>query len=218
MEDNMSGGFNPVSLVSQAALATMTGGTSLIVSQLAKQLVSSIAQQVIQDIGQKLGLPQPMIDLAQGAAATQFGDAAGATQNYQEALQGIQDLFPGASPSDVGALQGAADDTYSSATDLALNMIRNLQDGQGQDAEGNAKGSGKASGGSWLLAIAKGLGKMLSEQAKQLEDKMNSTDWKDPGESAEFQAQSQEFGIAMNSATNAIKSIGEALSTMARKN
>lgn len=212
----MSGGFNPVSFISQAALATMTGGTSLIVSQLTKQLVSSIAQQVIQQMGQQLGLPQPMIDMAQGAAAAQFGDIGGAAQNYQEALGGIQSLFPNASPADQGALQGAADDTYEASNDFALNMLRDLQENSGVDGQGNAKGRA-AAGGSWLMAIAKGLGKMLTEQANDLTDKMNSTDWKDAGQSAEFQAQSQEFSLAMNSATTSIKAIGEALSTMARK-
>lgn len=213
----MSGGFNPVNFVSQAALAAMTGGTSLIVSQLASQLISSIAQQVIQQVGQQLGLPQPAIDLAQGAFAAEFGDVPGATQNYQEALDGILQGFPNASPAEQGALQGASDDAYNALQDIARNMV---EQASSQDAEGNVRGGGRSAGGapSWLMAIAKGLGHMLNAQAQKLEDKMNSTNWDKAGEAAEFQAQSQEFGLAMNTATNAIKTIGDALSTMARKN
>ncbi len=211
----MSGGFNPVNFVSQAALAAMTGGTSLIVSQLATQLISSIAQQVIQQVGQELGLPQPAIDLAQGAFAAEFGDVAGATQNYQEALDGIVQGFPNASPAEQGELQRASDGAYDALQDIARSMVEQAST---QDADGNVKGGRSGGAPSWLMAIAKGLGRMLDSQANKLENKMNSTNWDKAGEAAEFQAQSQEFGLAMNTATNAIKTIGDALTTMARKN
>jgi len=209
--------FNPLNFVSQAALATATGGTSLLVQQLTQQLVSAIGQQVIQQFGQQLGLPQPLIDAAQGAFAGSVGDFQGASSNYQEALGGIAEAFPNASPADLGQAQRGADEAYNAAADWAKSFIENASQ---QDSEGNVRGGGSRGGGapSWLMAIAKGLAHMLNVQSQKLEDKMNSTNWDKAGEAAEFQAQSQEFGLAMNTATNAIKTIGDALSTMARKN
>lgn len=215
----MSGGFNPISMISQVALAAVTGGGSII-AQLAMQVAMQVAKEVIQQVGQQLGLPQPMIDAAQGAFDMATGNPAGAAQEFQQAAGGavgligqIGNMF-NASPAEVGKAQQDVDKAKQQ-------LIRNLvEQGQGQDEEGNSRGGGRAAqgaGGSWLMAIAKALANQVQSQADKLERKMNSTDWDKAGQAAEFQAYSQQFSLVMNTATNAIKTIGESLTAMARK-
>ena len=72
--------INPASLV---MMATPAGWASLAV----KTLVSAIGEQLIQQLGQQLGLPQSMIDVAQGAFAGAMGDTAGVQRNLEEAVQ-----------------------------------------------------------------------------------------------------------------------------------
>lgn len=211
----MAFGINPFNAVSQMALATVTGGSSLIVSQIVRQVVSQIAQQIIQQLGQQMGLPQGVIDMAQGAAAGGLGDFQGAVQNYQEAGQSFaQQFFPDATPQEQGQIQSAEDQIRESMSNWVA------QSGGGQDEDGNPRGlaAGRAGGGqSWLMALAKALGSQLNAAQNELERTMDGTNWKEAGQVAEFQAQSQQFALFMNTATNVIKTVGESLSTMARK-
>ena len=214
----MSGGFNPISMVSQVALGAMTGGTSLI-AQMAMQIAMQVAKEVIQQVGQQLGLPQPMIDAAQGAFDMASGNAAGAAQEFQQAAGGAAGMVSqlgqqsGASPTEIGQQQQSIDEAKNQQI---LDMVKQ---GQSFDEDGNSKSSGSiAAKGGWLMAIAKSLANQLTAQGNELEKKMQSTDWKDAGATAEFQAQSQQFNLVMSTATNVIKTLGEALSNMARKN
>jgi hypothetical protein len=199
----MSGGFNPVNLVSQVALGVATGGTSLF-AQLATQLVSSIGQQVIQQVGQQLGLPPAIIDLAQGAFAAEVGDFSGLQQNVQEAADNFSGAL-GASPAEQGGFSNEINDVINRmASDLATS----------DDAK-NAKLGGK--GQSWLMAIASALGKKLDKMSNELSSMADQVTDKNPSMTTKFGAKSQEFSILMNSATNAIKTIGEGLANSARK-
>lgn len=97
---------------------------------------------------------------------------------------------------------------------------------RGESSDGAIGGSGKG----WLVAIAKAMGNALGVVAAklvQLSNKLDdlagsaSDDQKSAKEfqktMAEFQAQSQLFGMLSNSFSTAIKSIGEGMSSMARK-
>lgn len=89
---------------------------------------------------------------------------------------------------------------------------------------------GKGKGESWLMAIAKALGHALGLHAanlvklsKQL-DTLAGKDQKDPNNAAafqktmtEFQAESQLFSMLSNAVSTAIKSIGEGMTSIARK-
>jgi hypothetical protein len=219
--------FNPANMIVQAGLAAATGGTSLLVSQIVQQVVSQIAQQLIQQMGQQLGLPQSVIDMAQGTVAGQLGDFNGMTQNFQEAGQNAvleslgfaQQFFPQATPTERGQIAQGEAQIRDSIQNFIDQMAQNT--GGAADEEGNStSGGGRAAssgGGSWLMAIARALAAQVQSAADQLEEKMSQTNWEEAGEVAEFQAQSQQFALVMNTATNAIKTIGESLSTMARK-
>ncbi|MFS0737224.1 hypothetical protein ABC347_09255 [Sphingomonas sp. 1P06PA] len=215
----MSGGFNPVNLVTQTALAGLTGGTSLIVSQMLRQVVSSLIQNVIQTIGTELGVPQSVIDMAQGAAAGSVGDFQGAAQNYGEAAQGFTELAGsfaqqlGASPREQGEFENLVQNQRDSFLD-SLRKNNPFVDEEGNSGAFKAQSGGK---GSWLMALAAALGRKLDEAQAQFESKMDSTDWEDSKASMEMQASAQEFSLFMSTATNVIKTVGEALSQMARK-
>jgi len=209
--------FNPLAAASQIALGVATGGTSLLVSQIVKAVVSQIAQQIIQKLGDQMGLPQGVIDMAQATVAGGLGDIQGARQNYAEAGQSLaQDFFPNASASDRGAIAQSEDTLHQSIADYVA-----ATGASGADEDGNPRGlaAGRSGGGgqSWLMALAKALGSQLNEAQNQLEQTMDGTNWKKADQVAEFQAQSQQFALFMNTATNVIKTVGESLSTMARK-
>ena len=201
----MSGGLNPANLVSQIALTAATGGASLY-AQLALKLVSAIGQQVIQQLGQQLGLPQSTIDLAQGAFSASVGDYQGAASNLQEAAEQFASAA-GASPVE----QAEFGREMSTGAD---NLAASLADG----SNSKTSGAGKGGKGSWLMALAEALGKKLDKMADDLGTMADQVSEKNPSMTTKFGAKSQEFGILMNAATTAIKSIGEGLSNSARKN
>lgn len=78
------------------------------------------------------------------------------------------------------------------------------------------------SGESWLVAIAKALGKALGDKAEIMKKHADNVGSKDPKVSAEanaqIQAESQLYSLITNSVNTVIKSIGESNSNLARKN
>lgn len=219
----MSGGFNPVNLVSQAALGIATGGTSII-AQLATQVVSQIAQQVLQQVGQQLGLPQPMIDGAIGAFGMASGNPGLAAQAFGSAAQGAAAAAEqlGASPSESGDLQRQVEDTVQQLMDRVNEQMVNGDNNE----DGGAKGArGKRGGESFLMALARVMGQALDHKlddqmqaAKDLDQANSGGDKSHISEmSARVQALGQEVGMISNALNNSIKSIGEAATTLARK-
>lgn len=191
--------LNPINTILNSA----TGG---IASFAARNLVSSFGQNLIQQLGSAVGLPQPMIDAAQGAFAAASGDPIGAASNAFEAGQGFAQ---------------AAGRGVSDAADFGRNfedaIARIASDIAGGDQMRQARAGGK--GGSWLMAMAEALGRKADQLADEMQDlasDMSSANSK-PSDTALFSAKSQEFGLFMNSTNNAIKTAGEALTTMARK-
>lgn len=174
----------------------------------ARTLMSSIGQQVIQQLGEKLGLPQSTIDLAQGAFAGSMGDTSGVRTNLAEAVNNFAAGF-NASPADIG-------DSTRQLDDVINKMVSQMADGE--DAKSaRSGGKGGASGQSWLMALAEALGKKLDKMAQDMSNMADQITDKTPSLTAKFGAKSQEFGILMNAATNAIKTVGEGLSNSSRK-
>lgn len=193
--------LNPINLLATAALGPLGG----IASQLVSQLASSVGQQILQSLGDKLGLPQSTIDMAQGAFAGSIGDFSGAQLNLSEAVQQMGDFY-GASPAEVGGVENQLNDAIDSlTTDLA----------QSQEAK-----EARASGGkSWLMALAESLGKIadkLADEMQQMGDELGGGG-NNPSQNVEFAAKSQEFSQFFSSANTVIKTIGEALASGARK-
>jgi hypothetical protein len=193
--------LNPVNLLATVALGPLGG----IASQLVSQLASSVGQQILQSVGDKLGLPQSTIDMAQGAFAGSIGDFQGAQLNLSEAVQQMGDFY-GASPAEVGGVENQLNDMIDQiATHVA----------DSQEAK-DAKATG---GQSWLMALARSLGRTadkLSQEMEQMGDELGGGG-NNPSQTIEFGAKSQEFSQFFNAANTVIKSIGEALASGARK-
>jgi hypothetical protein len=193
--------LNPINLLATAALGPLGG----IASQLVSQLASSVGQQILQSLGDKLGLPQSTIDMAQGAFAGSIGDFNGAQLNLSEAVQQMGDFY-GASPAEVGGVENQLNDAIDSlTTDLA----------QSQEAK-----EARATGGkSWLMSLAESLGKIadkLADEMQAMGDELGGGG-NNPSQNVEFAAKSQEFSQFFSSANTVIKTIGEALASGARK-
>jgi hypothetical protein len=223
----MSGGFNPVNMVSQVALAAATGGSSII-AQAALQIVSQIAKEVIQTVGQQIGLPQPVIDGAQGAFEMSSGNPAGAASEYAAAAGGAAALAgsivgnAGGSPSDVGDVQRQVDDVMDR---MVENVNKQMVNGDMQEGGGVSGARGRRPGESFLMALARVMGQVIDDkmdqqmeaaidldQANQSGDKSHISEM-----SAKIQALGQEINMLSNALNNSIKSVGEASSTLARK-
>ena len=124
--------------------------------------------------------------------------------------------------------------------DLVKQLVDNVRKQLGEeskDAAGEAQGSGKGgrkSAGSWLQAIAKAMGEVLGQKAGEmvrLSDEVSSLGKKKGLEvdarqenaqemtaaQTELQGVSQEYKLLTETISTVLKGIGEALSTMGRK-
>jgi hypothetical protein len=67
------------------------------------------------------------------------------------------------------------------------------------------------------MALASVIGEKLNVMAKDISTLAGQITKDTPDKTTKFGAATQEFGILMNAANNAIKTIGEGLTTTARK-
>jgi hypothetical protein len=167
-----------------------------------RAVVSAVAQQVIQKLGQQLGLPQSIINMAQ----TAFSAASGG--------QGLPRTIPAlAQQFGLSAMQqGEMERTVSDITNNLANSLSQSKEFK----------EAKASGGkSWLMAIAEALGKQADKLANEMQamsDKLGSgSKESQASDNLKFGAKSQEFGQFFNSANTVIKTVGEALNAGSRK-
>ena len=137
--------------------------------------------------------------------------------------------------------KGVTPEAAGQAKELAGDWMKDfIQDAAKQivaEATKELKGEGKGSSGkpgaeSWLVAIAKAMGSVMGDRAAKMVDlSKRMTETKTGGNSdaqqkaakemqslnAEFQATSQEFNLLQNTMSTALKAIGEAMSSVARK-
>lgn len=138
--------------------------------------------------------------------------------------------------------QAAAQQNFGGAVqqwqnDFSTQIVQGVLDQLRSQGGGNGKGSAKASGGGWLQAIASVMGSALGSKAKEMVNlsqqindasaakasaKAGSSEQSEQADKfnklmTEFQATSQEYNYLNSVFTTALKGLGEALSTMARK-
>ncbi len=193
--------INPVNLVQIAMGPAGWAGLAM------RTIGAQIGMNLIQQLGQKIGLPQPMIDMAQSAFASSAGMPGLARQNMQEAIQGIAQQF-GLGFRDIASLERAAREDV----DNGLNSLLAANSESQEQREARA-----SRGGSWLMAIAETLGRKLDAKASKLEGMASKLDDDKPSATAKFSAESQRFSMLFNSTNTAIKTIGEAMSRSANK-
>jgi len=114
-----------------------------------------------------------------------------------------------------------------SADDIMSGVMKMLQDSMQQETSEASSGNGKRGGGkgNWLAILARALGSTAGQHLKnmvELGEKMGSIDSKENPEQfaetqAEFQAQAQIFKMFQEAIGTMVKSIGEGMSSVARK-
>jgi len=200
-------------------------------------IATSLANMLTQGVGQAVGQAAQMLHQECGMPKFLLG---GIGDLIKKALEGLTQ--PSQGGCDHAAHQHFNEGVASFANDFAKQIfegakrILDLDKGDG----GKSSQAGKKSAGSWLEAIAQAMGEAAGKQAEKLVTlsnelgsiakrdhsglegealtKAQGQDAKDSAEvNAKFQAASQEFNMLQSAFSNAIKSIGEGMSQMARK-
>ena len=221
------------SIINPATLLQLAMGPAGWASLAMKTIGTAIAQQVIQQLGQKLGLPPAVINMAQMAFSAATGTE-GMPSTIGGAVSQLAQQF-GMSPMQQGTLE-------RDMNSAVQRMVAGVQKGQ----VGAEEGADEGGSSSFLVAIAKALGKVMDQKALQMKgladdiSKMTSDPragfingvdgnnkdnasavgaetTKISSKTTLLQAYSQELSMISNAATNVIKSIGEANVTNARK-
>lgn len=150
----------------------------------------------------------------------------------QDALSIIDQILNGNQSAVPAALQQGADNIVKgggdqSASDIMSGIMRMVQDAMREETESASSSSsgGKAGDGNWLAVLARALGSTAGKHLKkmvELGEKMGSIDSKENPEQfaqiqAEFQAEAQIFKMFQEAIGTMIKSIGEGMSSVARK-
>jgi hypothetical protein len=217
------------SVINPATLLQLAAGPAGWASLAMRTIGTAIAQQVIQQLGQKLGLPPAIINMAQQAFSAASGTGDLGQQTIGQAVNGIAKQF-NMSPVQAGQLEQSAN---TSAEKITAKLSQSSIDEEG---EVSAKG-GKMS---FLVALAKAMGKLMDKKAQQMQDistkisdavdgskageingvdgsKNSSESTKLSSQTALLQAFGQELSILSNAFSQTAKSFGEANTTNARK-
>lgn len=227
--------INPISI---AQLAMGPAGWAALAM---RTIGAQIGMNVLQNLGQQLGLPQNFIDTVKSGFATQIGLPGLATQSMGQAVGGLT----GFSPTAQGELARAGDSAVKSLVDQAMRSAGDDARKLEKEAEAEGTSTVEAKGG-FLRMIAAALGGAADSKmneminlANQIKDqtssnsaftdglgskpsngdmlKANNNSSKLGTMNSMFQAVSQELSILQNVISSALKTVGEAQSTVARK-
>jgi hypothetical protein len=212
------------SVINPATLLQVAMGPAGWASLAVRTIGTAIGQQLIQQLGQKLGLPQNMISMAQNTFATMTGSQGGPL-SIRDAVSQLANRFD-LSPSQQGQLERSANQSFDNIGRLLDSMARR-NSGTTEEVEES---------GSVLMRIARVLGQLMDEKMDAMADKgqelgqlgQNGALKKDGNFNAEgqskygkvsgeMQALGQELGILSNALSNVLKSAGEGTTTLARK-
>jgi type III secretion apparatus needle protein len=214
---SIGGGGNFLSSIGSIVGGIFGGPIGAMIGQMAGQLLSSVVGQVVD----QLPVDQPFKDLINAGFKAGMGDVGGA---IGDASKFIDDLGKsmGGSTSDIAQMQRSLDDFKTEITKLftdamARDGVEREEQGSGQCSGNAAQRGGTAGGGSWLRAMAEALGKQCDQLADEMQEAVDNIDKEDPSTMVEFQTISQQFSLLMNSTTTAIKTLGEAMSAVVRK-
>jgi hypothetical protein len=208
------------SMVNPMTLAQLAMGPAGWASIAARTLLTAVGSQVIQQLGQQMGLPQSMINLAQNAFSQTVGG--GNPLSIGQAVSSLAQQF-NLSPSQQGNLQRVSQEFSDNLTSMFMSRLRS---GGGEDEDSKAFASGGKAGGSLLMKIAIALGKLLDKKMTEMANLTDQIGKLGSGSSnqsklgeltGKLQGLSQEVSMLSNALTNTIKTIGEANSTIARK-
>lgn len=164
-----------------------------------------------------LGMPQFMKDDAKRQVAN-IGNGY-TTDTPRGAQDGVNNVLANPSGSGQSGSSQSANDVMSGVMDM---LKKAMQD----ETEGATKsGSGEGGKGNWLAILARALGTTAGKHLKkmvELGEKMGGIDSKENPEQfaqiqAEFQAEAQIFKMFQEAIGTMVKSIGEGMASVARK-
>jgi len=225
----MSGALNSVfggggilgAALNVASIAFPPLGIATSLANMVTQGVGQAVNQAVQQLTQQCGMPKFLGSLIGDIVKNALKELCPQTQPQCD--QAAKDNFGG----DVRSIM---DDLMKSIFEGAKNIMDNCK---GEKGGKGGKGGAKASAGSWLEAIALAMGEAagnkaakmveLSNKLKELssaggDEKAQQAAAKEMNAvNAQFQAASQEFNMLQSAFSNAIKSIGEGMTQMARK-
>ncbi|MBO9623405.1 MAG: hypothetical protein J7500_11910 [Sphingomonas sp.] len=199
--------FNPVNL---GLALTGPGGWAALAT---RTLGAAIMKEVIGQLGQQLGLPQGVINLAQNAFSASTGTIGGPASIAEAVSQLAQS--GNLTPAQQGQLQRAAE---QDSKDMFQQLADAFKSGHDMAEAKKAAAGGKRS---WLQVIADSMAEALDKKVEDMDkmaqalDKQGSN--KSVKASTDLQVAGQEFSYLMNASSTVIKTIGEGLSSMARK-
>lgn len=234
--NSVLGGSSPLASL---AVSAMTGGIGGLAMEFAKQVISQVAQNVIQD----LALPPFAKDMLSDAVVGSLGEGLPGDPRTSEGVAEQVAEFTGGSLADAQDTVSMFDKLMQ---DMIQAFVEGEQ--AEEKAKALAMGSsGSGGGGSWVMILAEKLGGIMDdkfeEQMLHIEnvaglgrdsldetkgflgigggkptDKAERAKSEMPSATAEMQGKMQEFNMIMNAASNAIKTGGQAASSMASKN
>lgn len=211
--------------VAPLALTALTGGAAApFLAMAMKAIGAELLKAAIGFIGQQLQASFSDINNAQSTVNDNLGSS---NRRVSEIIQELGEQV-GASPQEVGQSQNIADMMLKQLENNIKETFANISPGRKEKMKG---GGGK----SWLQLMADSMSKVLDASLRKVD--LKSTALADiqraggnlKGQAAadnaaqstkansEFAVANQEFSILMNSVNTAIKTIGEGLATMARK-
>jgi len=220
---NFNSAINPALDVASTPLS---GGSSPVLHTAVRQIAhEALSNSLTQQFG-------PSGTYASDAFNASFGGSDTASLsgwNDSSLPQAANDVINAANHQGLnGAYTGDADRFRTDLQDAMTKDIQGIINNESlmRAVKGGSDKDSDGLGESWLVAIAKAMGKMLGQNAQHLVDltnQMSQHTGKDDAQvfqqlNAEFSAQSQMFGILSNSFSNSIKTIGDGLTTLARKN
>ena len=185
--------------------------------------VGDATNQAVDTLQKEHGMPKFLADMVKSKVneliqgLQEGGVDQGTQEQVNDSTRGGREEF----------VQSMADDIVKSVMDNMAKMRKEGLENSDED-RAQAKQSGKKGSGSWLEALAKAMGEQLGKKAAkmvELGDKIASTAGGEGKEAAkanaeattEMQATSQMFNLMQSAFSNAIKSIGEGLTQMSRK-
>ena len=104
----------------------------------------------------------------------------------------------------------------SEATEIVRNALNDFQNRASEPLISMLCNGGGNSGG-WLEALAKALGDKLNQAADKLKHDASVVNSDNPGQTTQLSAEAQEFSQMMDAFNNVIKTLGQALDSMVRK-
>jgi hypothetical protein len=229
-------GGNPLgAIMNIASVAFPPLGIATSVANMITQGVGQAVTQAAQQLCQTAGMPKFLQDMVGGLVKDVVGQL---TQHSDPDCDEASHANFG------GDINSMIQGLVKSIVDGAKAIMEQGQDGD--DSKGGKAGKGGGKGGAqpagnWLIAMARAMGAAAGDHAKrmvELSNKINDLSAKGKGidassdagkkqqadnaaetsaAQAEFQAEGQMYSMLQNAFSNAIKSIGEGMTTMARK-